>query len=58
MPEDNCVNVLLGAPLETKGEISYTRSFDMLNAEDRSKIAEFLYFLGCVQNCRIPNSKI
>lgn len=58
MPEDHCVNVLLGAPLETKGKISYTRSFDMLNAEDRSKIAEFLYFLGCVQNCRIPNSKI
>lgn len=50
MPEAHFRNVLLGKPLETKGKISYTRSFDMLNAEDRSKIAEFLYFLGCVQN--------
>lgn len=50
MPEAHFRNVLLGKPLETKGKISYTRSFDMLNAEDRSKIAELLYFLGCVQN--------
>ncbi|XP_062579208.1 uncharacterized protein LOC134241142 [Saccostrea cucullata] len=50
LPDEHYVNVLLKTPLTTKGRISYTQPFDMLNAEDRSKIADFLYFFGCLQN--------
>lgn len=37
-------------PLRTEGKIHYTRPFDMMNAEDRAEVGEFLYWLGCVQN--------
>ncbi|XP_061168237.1 uncharacterized protein LOC133177144 [Saccostrea echinata] len=32
------------------GKIHYTEPFDILRAEDRSKIAEFMFWLGLVQN--------
>nr|XP_034335227.1 uncharacterized protein LOC105325187 [Crassostrea gigas] len=41
---------LLTLPLKSQGIIHYTRSFDMLKAEDRGEICEFLYWLGCIQN--------
>lgn len=37
-------------PPKTEGKIHYTRPFDMLKAEDRAEICEFLYWLGCIQN--------
>ncbi|XP_052680208.1 uncharacterized protein LOC128160971 [Crassostrea angulata] len=37
-------------PLRTEGKIHYTRPFDMMKAEDRAEVCEFLYWLGCVQN--------
>lgn len=41
---------LLTLPLKSPGIIHYTRSFDMLKADDRGEICEFLYWLGCIQN--------
>lgn len=37
-------------PLRTEGKIHYTRPFDMMKAEDRAEVCEFLHWLGCVQN--------
>lgn len=37
-------------PLRTEGKIHYTRPLDMMKAEDRAEVCEFLYWLGCVQN--------
>lgn len=37
-------------PLRTEGKIHYTRPFDMMKAEDRAEVCEFLYWLDCVQN--------
>lgn len=37
-------------PLRTEGKIHYTRPVDMMKAEDRAEVCEFLYWLGCVQN--------
>ncbi|XP_061186437.1 uncharacterized protein LOC133194512 [Saccostrea echinata] len=50
LQNDHYVDVLLKTPLTTEGRISYTQPFDMLNAEDRLKISDFFYFLGCLQN--------
>ena len=36
--------------LRTEGKIHYTKPYDMLKAEDRAEVCEFLYWLGCVQN--------
>ena len=32
-----------------QAEIDYSRSYDILKAEDREEMAEFLLWLGCVQ---------
>ncbi|XP_061172952.1 uncharacterized protein LOC133182212 [Saccostrea echinata] len=37
---------------EDPGKIHYTEPFDMLVAEDRSKIADFMFWLGFVQDAR------
>ncbi|XP_078327408.1 uncharacterized protein LOC111112179 isoform X1 [Crassostrea virginica] len=36
--------------LKTEGKIHYTKPYDMLKAEDRAEVCEFLYWLGCFQN--------
>lgn len=39
-----------GFPLKRRGNIHYSRPFDMLKADDRADVCEFLYWLGCIQN--------
>nr|XP_034304642.1 uncharacterized protein LOC105321034 isoform X2 [Crassostrea gigas] len=39
-----------GSPLKSRGNIHYTRPFEMLKAADRAEVSEFLYWLGCIQN--------
>lgn len=39
-----------GSPLKSRGNIHYTRPFEMLKADDRAEVSEFLYWLGCIQN--------
>ena len=51
MPREHIENVILcKRPLQTEGKIHFTKPFDMLKAEDRAEVCEFLYWLGCVQN--------
>lgn len=47
MPEEHQKT---GFPLKTRGKIHYTRPFEMLKADDRAEVCEFLYWLGCIQN--------
>ena len=37
-------------PLHGEGKISYSQPFDMLNADDRQKMADLLFWLGCIQD--------
>lgn len=37
-------------PLKNRGIIHYSRPFEMLKADDRAEVCEFLYWLGCIQN--------
>ena len=46
MPEEHVVNVNMGRPLTTNGH----KDYNILKAEDRAIIAEFLYFLGLIRN--------
>lgn len=39
-----------GFPLKSRGNIHYSRPFEMLKADDRAEVSEFLYWLGCIQN--------
>ena len=51
MPREHIENVILcKRPLQTEGKIHFTKPFDMLKAEDRAEVSEFIYWLGCFQN--------
>ena len=51
MPEEHIISIMdCKQPLTTEGKIHYTKPYDMLKAEDRAEVCEFLYWLGCVQN--------
>ncbi|XP_078327401.1 uncharacterized protein LOC111114503 isoform X1 [Crassostrea virginica] len=51
MPEEHIISIMdCKQPLKTEGKIHYTKPFDMLKAEDRAEVCDFLYWLGCVQN--------
>ena len=51
MPREHIEDIILcKQPLKTEGKIHYTKPYDMLKAEDRAEVCEFLYWLGCLQN--------
>ena len=50
MPWEHINSINDKQPLKTEGKIHFTKPYDMLKAEDRAEVCEFLYWLGCVQN--------
>nr|XP_022340935.1 uncharacterized protein LOC111135292 isoform X2 [Crassostrea virginica] len=51
MPEEHIDSIMCcEKPLKTEGKIHFTKPYDMLKAEDRAEVCEFLYWLGCFQN--------
>lgn len=57
MPKEHYYSIILNKPHRDKGNIHYTKSFDMLNADDRAEVCEFMYWLGCIQNHGTPLMK-
>lgn len=57
MPKEHYYSIILNKPHRNKGNIHYTKPFDMLNAEDRAEVCEFMYWLGCIQNHGTPLMK-
>ena len=49
--EEHIISILdCKIPFKTEGKIHFTKPYDMLKAEDRAEVSEFLYWLGCFQN--------
>lgn len=57
MPNEYFYSINLNEPHRDKGKIHYTKPFDMLKAEDRAEVCEFMYWLGCIQNHCTPLMK-
>ena len=50
MPWEHINSINDKQPLKTEGKIHFTKPYDMLKAEDRAEVCEFLYWLGIFQN--------
>lgn len=46
---EHALNILENKPIVHESKIHYTREYDILKAEDRAKIIQLMYWLGCVQ---------